>query len=876
MASLLPSWSFARQALAGRRGRTALLVTAVALSAALVTAVSCVIATVQSNVDMRLRKLVGDADARLVQRYGEDFSDDAIATVRALPGVSYAVGRLEGSLTLVRADGAKDEFGRPKRATVHARGDDLVEDVRIREVTMLAGRRPERDDEIIVDPLAAQLLDAGPGTQVVVQRFGEPVPLTITGIYERPVLGALQRPLAQVARRTLSMAQGQDPEVSRIVIKLEPGLKAQAWIDEHKGAFEDPLLLEPAELATAGFTRQMEAADLGLLIATMIAFMACAFIVATGMTVAVSEQVREMAIARCIGAERRDLFLGQLMVGAVVGGLGGLFGAPLGIAMAWGLAESYKDLVPAGISIAPLGVMLSLGGALMSGLLGAMWPATAASRVSPLMALTVRARTVSGSLPWSLGALGAACVGVQLLLLMIPEVEPRFWAWALVGLPLVHLGWFLLSVPILAAMAPWTGALIEHALRVPRGLLTGSLRASPVRFGLTAGALMMGVSLMVGTRSDSEALVHNLSERVRFADAFVFKTAGFTPEEQERVRAIPGVINAVSVGYMPIRVRGFERRDGTAGETVLGLKAISPPNVVCIGFQPEAFFRQNRIEWIRGTAEAALPALQDGSGVLVAEEFLTARGLDVGDRVFLGSRGEKRGFTIVGVVGSAGLDLATQFFGIRSMYMEHAVSCIFMDFDVVARDFGNREAVIMQFSVPPDLDDAGEKAMAAQLEDQIPGASFASGRSIRRAVLEIGDVMLVLSAAIALGAMILACFAVGNVVVAGIAARRQEFGVLRAVGATPSLLLRVIVGEVLAIALAAIVSGFGLGIHLAWMATRLYRELAGLELKVTLTPLPLAIGCVVLMVLTALAAIPAGVHLMRRPARDLLAAARGA
>jgi putative ABC transport system permease protein len=124
--------------------------------------------------------------------------------------------------------------------------------------------------------------------------------------------------------------------------------------------------------------------------------------------------------------------------------------------------------------------------------------------------------------------------------------------------------------------------------------------------------------------------------------------------------------------------------------------------------------------------------------------------------------------------------------------------------------------------------------------------------------------------------MMLACFAVGNVVVAGIAARRQEFGVLRAVGATPSLLLRVILGEVLAIAFAAIVSGFGLGIHLAWMATRLYHDLAGLDLKVTLSPLPLAIGCLVLLVLTALAATPAGVHLMRRPARELLAAARGA
>ncbi len=876
MASPHPSWSFARQALAGRRGRTALLVTAVALSAALVTAVSTAIMTAQTSVETRLRRLIGEADARVVQRFGEDFDDEALERARALPGVAFAAGRLNGSLTLVRTDGSLDSFGRPRRSTLQVRGEDLAEDLKMRHVVMLSGRRPEREDEIIIDPLAAEQLAAVPGTNVDVLRFGETIHLRVTGIYERPVLGALQNPLALVSRHTLAEAQSQDAELTTISIKLAPGIKSEAWIAEHRAEFADPLVLEPAELATAGFTRQMEAADLGLFIATMIAFLACSFIVATGLTVAVTEQVREMAIARCIGANRRNLFFGQVLVGAIIGGLGGLLGAPIGLGVAWLLANHFQELVPDGVAIAPLGLALSVGGALTSGVLGALWPAVAASRVTPLMALAVRARSPNPRLPWVLGTIGVACIGAQLLLLLVPDVEPRFWAWAMAGLPLVHIGWFMLSVPVLMLTAPWTGALLERVLRLPHGLLVGNLCASPVRFGMTAGALMMGVSLMVATRSDTEALVANLADRVQFADAFVFKTAGFTPEEQQRVRETAGVINAVSLGYMPIRVRGFERRDGTKGDVVLGLGGISPPNVVCIGFEPEPFFRQNRIEWIRGTPEQAIPALKEGTGILVADQFLAARGLDVGDTVFLGARDERRAFTIVGVVGSAGLDLATQFFGIRSMYMEHAVSCVFMDIGVVARDFGNREAVIMQFSLPPTMDGNAEQELASRLADTVPGSNFASGRMIRTAVLDIGRVLMGLAAGVAFGAMLLACFAVGNVVVAGISARRQEFGVLRAVGAPPGLLLRLIVGEVLAIAIAAIVCGFGLGIHLAWMATRLYRELAGLTLHITLPPAPLTIACLTLLLLSVLAAMPAGVHLMRRPARELLAAARGA
>ena len=225
----------------------------------------------------------------------------------------------------------------------------------------------------------------------------------------------------------------------------------------------------------------------------------------------------------------------------------------------------------------------------------------------------------------------------------------------------------------------------------------------------------------------------------------------------------------------------------------------------------------------------------------------------------------------MGVVGAAGLDVATQFFGIKSLYMEHAASCVFMDFDAVEKHFNTREAYILQLVLDPDMTEEDEKAMAQTVTAYVPGALFSSGRAIKRLIGDAGTTILGISSSVALAALLLACFAVGNVVAAGIAARRFEFGVLRAVGSPNGLLGRIVLGEVLVMLAAASIVGFLMGVHLAWMGTTLYRDLAGLKLAVVLPGLAVGIGIVVMSLLTLAAALPAVISLLRRPTRELLA-----
>ena len=111
------------------------------------------------------------------------------------------------------------------------------------------------------------------------------------------------------------------------------------------------------------------------------------------------------------------------------------------------------------------------------------------------------------------------------------------------------------------------------------------------------------------------------------------------------------------------------------------------------------------------------------------------------------------------------------------------MSCVFMDLSAVAKNFGVRDAVIMQMDLGPVGSTEQDEELAAAVANAVPGALFASGRGIRTQVDEVGKVILGMGGAIAFAALLLGCFGVGNVIAAQVSGRGYEFGVLRATGA---------------------------------------------------------------------------------------------
>ena len=854
-------WPFARRSLLGRRGRTALLISAVALASSLVVAVTSGMRTAQSNLEASIARAMGATDVRIVHRYAQPFDASLLDEVRGWSGVARVAGRLGGSITLSN-DGAPDDAGRPRRATVQARGVDPGEDAFFREVEIEEGRRVAGPREIVLDPASARALKAEVGGTLRIVRFGKPLEVAVVGIYKRPVLGALQRPLVEIDLPTLADATRREGRLTAIAIALDEGVDAEIFAAARAETLVDPMLCEPAERVRTGLDKQVAGSELSVLIATVIAFLSCAAIVATGMTTAVLDELREMGIARAIGASRRQLFGAQLVVGGAIGSIGGLIGIPLGLGLVSILAAIYAEFIPAGPAFEPRGALLAFAGAALSGILGGLFPAIRAARISPLEAIAIRARPPRAALVWLAALAGLAGIGVWALGLIPESRDTRFWIYVLATLPILHIAWFLLSVPITVVVGRLASPLLERVLGLPRGLLAGSVARMPWRLGCTAGALMVAVSILVSTRSNGDAIIRDLRERVRFADGFVFSTSGLSPEEQSRIGGLEGVDAALPIGYLPLKV---------AGEQVFGVEGLGPSNVVCVGFEPKPFLEMNRLDWIEGSPETAIPRLEQGDAILVAPEFLVARGLGVGSTLRLGSGKHEADFEIVGVVTAAGLDIATQTFGMRQIYMEQAVSCVFMSFDAVAEHFDTREAYIMQLKLAAGLDEDGEESLGRAVADAVPGAVFSSGRAIRGFVDEIGGTILAVTGTVALAALVLAAIGVGSVVAAGISARTREFGVLRSIGGSTRVLVALVLGETVVLALASLVSGTALGLQLAWMGVALYRDFAGLRLAWVVPFGPLAVGAAIVVAVALLAAMPAVIRLARKPARALLA-----
>ena len=128
---------------------------------------------------------------------------------------------------------------------------------------------------------------------------------------------------------------------------------------------------------------------------------------------------------------------------------------------------------------------------------------------------------------------------------------------------------------------------------------------------------------------------------------------------------------------------------------------------------------------------------------------------------------------------------------------------------------------------------------------------------------------------VAFSALVLACIGAGNVLLANVHSRRYEYGVLRSVGAGRSMLLRLICAEALLLGVSASITGTILGMHLARVAQVHCQDLLGLRVSVSLPVDVAALGWIILIGLTFLAALPGALLVVKPAPSRLLAAGRG-
>lgn len=854
------AWRLSINGLAGRRNRTLLLIGAVALATSLVAAVTCALGSLAASMEREVTSRLGRADARIKEVAGARFSEDALEAARRLPEVELAAGRFRSPVTLRNpASGVS--------VTVIGQGVEPELEARLVDEPVDQGRGIRAPGEVSLDAGLASQLKASLGDTLEVERFGPPLTLTVVGIAPPRQFAHLRKPEATVTRSTLEEIALERGQLSEVNVILREGVDPVAFaaaLNTPGGPLPKNVMAEASERVTSGIDSALRAQRLLMLVASTLAYIAAAFIVLTGLTTNVQERQRELAVLRCVGAARGTLVAAQALTGAIIGTCGAALGVPLGVGLGMLLTTLFPERLPAGLVAPASQLAWAAAGSVIAGVVGALWPAVNAARVQPLAALGSHAAPARARGVWLAGAAGVLGIAWQLFIVRVPEDSSvAFWGYLTTGLPAMFLGYFLLGAPLAVCVARAMGPLVARALALPRAMVVGTVAATPYRHGFSAGALMVGLAMLTSIWTNGSALLRDWLDSLDFPDAFVHGWFGLEPDALERIRALPFVEEVCAVTLFRIDNNAF------------GVEGIRIPPTFFVAFEPEPFFRMTNLHWIDGDPVYARRRLAEGGAALVAKEFVIGRdGFGVGETFSVERAGQVHTFEIVGVISSPGLDVVSFYFDIGREYANQALGSVFGTRADLARVFGSTTIHMAQVGLRGEISD---KEVAEKLREAAGTTAViaGSGREIKRGILEIGEGSMRIASSIAIGAMLIGCFGVGNVVIAGIDARRFEFGVLRAIGAHPSMLARLIYADVLLTAITACILGTGLGIQGSWAGINMYQRLAGIHVELRPPPEVIVAGWLTVLALVGVTVAPIVRRLSGRRTRELLASTRG-
>ena len=237
--------------------------------------------------------------------------------------------------------------------------------------------------DALIGTLLAADLGAGVGSKIRLEAGdGRWATVTVAGVFE---LGVRDLDLRYVyldhrqAQSLLDLPGGitlidvtvqnlfEADKVARQIAGLT-GLKAESWIESN------------SQLVNA-----LSSQRLSTIMITFFVAVSVAFGIASVLAISVTQRTREIGILRAMGTRRGQVLRVFLVQGALLGLLGSLAGAGLGVFLVWGFNTFGPRLfyIPVPGSLVPI----TVAAASVTGLLAAMVPARRAARLSPVEAI---------------------------------------------------------------------------------------------------------------------------------------------------------------------------------------------------------------------------------------------------------------------------------------------------------------------------------------------------------------------------------------------------------------------------------------------------------------------------------------------------------
>lgn len=877
----------------GRRLRTLGAVVAIALGTAAVVWVTCCYESIRRTVMDWASGYVGNAHVMVSSPLGRmgQIPERLLPKLANMPNVAAAAPTLIQRLHAVGwPAGAEGE--RPKRwddstPEVDFYGIDLAVEPLLRDhaAKLREGRMitPEDRLAVIIDIGAKEELKIKVGDSLLVWNDIQETPfeVKVVGMFERRRLVNYQKPLAFMNLQPLQEMRSKSNLVTSIELMLKNAerddvIRAVSQARVHARSIGANANVRSAEQRMKQIETAQDQQQLVLVLLSSVAMLTALFIILSTLSMGMVERIVQLGLLRCIGVTRWQLAALVLFEVMPLGVLGIAAGVPTGL----GLAALTVVLVPeyvGSFALSWTGIGQAVAAGLLTTLLAAVLPAIAALRVSPMEAARPRARRPASFLLVLVAVLALAVLAGQVSLMLEIERAPGFVQVASLGVVLLYLGYAMLAPMIVRAIGAPAVLAAAAMMRVRARLLQDQVGHAVWRSAGICCGLMVGLSLIVGILVVNESVTTGWQFPKKFPEAFVWTPERVNPPgANDVIAAVPGVRDHVIANLLNVSV-----------EEQLGFLSPAISMTWFLGCDPDQFLGAIGVEFVEGDAKTAREKLREGGHILIAEDFSRSRNKHVGDevKIYYGTTAMRR-FKVAGVIQSPALDIAASYFQAHTEYNVVAAGSVMGTLRDLKQTFGieGLALVLLNLDLKPEpvpadwppkgltedeKKEAGLKALhyderypldvrwrqyresnvlrAVRTAIGAPKANFGTVRELKDDIDRQLTDMTRLMTAVPSVALLVAAIGVANLMTANVASRTRQLAIMRAVGATRGMILRMIIGEALVLGLLGTGLGLALGVHLATNITALIDRMWGLRMDITL-PWPFLAMCAVLTV----------------------------
>ena len=596
------------------------------------------------------------------------------------------------------------------------------------------------------------------------------------------------------AGRILGMEQGQ---VNRIDLTLQKGVnKSTVRAEVEKLARGHGAVRTPEEQNRA-LGSVMEGMQTGFALCGVAALVVGLFLVYNALAVCVAERRHEIGILLSLGASRLQVWLLFAGEAAALGLAGSLVGIPLGIGLAYlglqpmqgVLRDIYVDIEANQVEVG-FGLMaLALATGMVTAIAAALVPAVSASKENPAEAV----RQVAKAPTWRYLVWQLACtftlfgLGVGFIIL---RNQLGFRQGAYGGMVLVLLGALVAAPLVTAGLARLMQPVARRFFPITWRLAADNLVRAPGRTGLVIAALAAGVALVTqtyGTIVSNRTALSDWVQEYIAADLIVSATSPVevgssqTMKEElaKQILATPGIEEA-----LPSR------------ELLL---AYADTQVKLFAFDAAGLYRMEKKRQSKAPYLELYKVLgETPRAAIVSENFAALHNVRKGDTIVLPAQGQEVRFLVIGQIMDYAWNKGT----------------IFIDRREYKRFWDSKVRYFDVFVSTPQ-DEEKVKQVQQTLSAKL-GLFVTTRKELQTKIESAIERLYGIALSLQFVVMVVAALGVVTALLISVLQRKREMGLLRAIGASRSQVVRSFQAEAFLMGVIGTLIGFLVGIPMEW------------------------------------------------------------